>query len=334
MRVEAFSLPLKKPLSTAAGEIRSRKGFVVRVGENPTGTGEATPLPGWTESFEECRDALTGIENPEGALSNLEDCPAARHGISLALADRVARKRDQPLYRSLGGGSIEQIPVNATIGDDSPEKTAEAAGNAVSSGFETIKCKVAARPVSEDIARVRAVRETVGPSVALRLDANGGWTLEQAERALSELGSLGIEYVEQPLAPDDISGHRELSEMGPIALDESLAGRSIEEIDAISDAADVFVLKPMVLGGIDRAVKIGRRLEDVVITTTIDGTLARTAAVHVAAALDLDRACGLATGDLLAEDLTADPAPLSGGAISVPQKPGLGVEYAWGVEGA
>lgn len=329
MRVEEFSLALETPLSTAAGEISHRKGFVVRVGD---GVGEATPLPSWTEPFEVCRDALISIENPESALSDLNGLPAARHGLALALAGRAAREQGQPLYQYLGGSSTKRVPTNATIGDGSPAETARAATKAVSQGFQTVKCKVGARPVSEDIARIRAIREAVDPETSLRLDANGGWNYEQAERALVELTSLDIEYVEQPLSPNDIAGHRDLPRAIPIALDESLAGRSVEEITEMAYAADVFVLKPMALGGVERTVEIGRQLEDVVITTTIDGVIARTAAVHTAAALDVSRACGLATGGLLTEDLTADPAPVHDGAITVPQGPGLGVEHSWGRE--
>jgi o-succinylbenzoate synthase len=334
MRIQEFSLPLKTPLSTAADHIRNRAGFVLRVGENPTGIGEATPLPGWTESFEECRDTLAGIEDPENALDDLDGFPAARHGLSLAVADRAAKERELPLYQYLGGSSTKRVSVNATIGDGSAEKTARAARKAVSEGFETIKCKVGARPVSEDITRVRAVREAIDPKIALRLDANGGWSREQADRALRELASCGIEYVEQPLSPEDLAGHCDLSRTTPIALDESLAGKRIEEIEAMADVADILVLKPMALGGADRTVEIGRRVEDVVVTTTIDGVIARTAAVHAAAALDLERACGLATADLLAEDLATDPTVVQDGSISVPQKPALGVEYSWGEEDA
>jgi o-succinylbenzoate synthase len=331
MKVREFSLPLETPLSTAAGEIERRDGFVVHVGD---GVGEATPLPGWTESFGECRDALAGIEDPASALDDLDEFPAARHGLSLALADRTAQKGEQPLYQYLGGSSTERVPVNATVGDSSPVETARAARKAVSEGFETIKCKVGARPVSEDITRVRAVRNATDSETSLRLDANGGWSRKQADRALRELEPFDIEYVEQPLSPGDLAGHRNLPQAVPIALDESLAGKRIKEIETMADVADILILKPMSLGGVDRTVEIGRRLDNVVITTTIDGVLARTAAVHAAAALDLERPCGLATGDLLAEDLTTDPTVVQDGSISVPQKPGLGVEYSRGEEDA
>lgn len=326
MRFEEFSLPLKAPLSTAAGEIRNRTGFVIQMGG---GLGEAAPLSDWTESHGECKRALAGVEEPDCSLRSLDDAPAARHGLALAIADGDAFERGEPLYRHLGGDSADRIPVNATLGDGSPETTAEAAREAVAAGVGTLKCKVGVRSVEEDLERIRAIREAVGSEPAIRLDANGAWNRERAERAIEALSAFDIEYIEQPLPADDIAGHRALSAPVPIALDESLAGRTIPEIEAIADAADAFVLKPMALGGVDRVVDLGRKLDDVVVTTTIDAVIARTAAVHAAAALGIERACGLATADLLAADLGPDPAPISGGSISVPQEPGLGIGELW-----
>lgn len=330
-----FSLPLSSPLDTAAGTIERREGIAVRLGTDPAGVGEATPLPGWTESLSECEEALDAVADTDPdtdldvALAGLDGRPAARHGLSLALLDGTARERGTPLYGHLGGDPIEEVAVNATVGDAPAEETATAAREAAADGFGTVKCKVGVRPVAEDAARIRAVREALGPDPAIRLDANGGWTREQAARALDALAEFDVEYVEQPLEPDDVAGHRELSSPVPIALDESLAGRTPEEIEAIADAADVFVLKPMALGGVDRVVELGRRLERVVVTTTIDAVLARTGAIHAAAALDVERACGLATADLLAEDLASDPAPVRDGSASVPQGPGLGTAGPW-----
>lgn len=332
-----FSLPLETTLSTAAGEIEHRKGFALRVGDDPAGVGEATPLPDWTESLVECRKALAGIEDPNAALDALEDRPAARHGLSLALADRHARAEGEPLYRHFGGDPVGTVPVNATIGDASAERTADAASEAVRNGFGTVKCKIGARPVENDIERVRAVREAVRPDVSLRLDANGGWTRAEADRALDALAGLGIEYVEQPLAPDDVAGHRALADAPvPVALDETLAGRDSKEIEDFAGVADVLILKPMAVGGVDRVVDLGRRVADeadIVVTTTVDAVIARVGAVHAAAALGIERACGLATGDRLAADLGPDPAPVREGEIAIPQEPGLGTDGPWSGNG-
>jgi len=340
-----FDLPLERPLETAAGSIRSREGTLVRIeGEKGdpavAGIGEATPLPGWTESLPACRAAidraLDRLETggPSAALDATEGMPAARHGVSLALLDREARATEDPLYRHLGetrdGAGVESIPANATVGDAPVEASVRSARRAVREGFDTLKIKVGAREVPADTRRIEAIHEAVEDGVTLRADANGSWSLGQARRAIGAFPSL--EYVEQPLAPGDLAGHADLREHTTIALDETLAERPIEAV-LEAGAADVVVLKPMVLGGIDRARAIAEtaRTEgvDPVVTTTIDGAVARVGAIHLAAGLGVDRTCGLATAGLLAEDLAPDPTRVSGGRISVPRGAGTGVNVAW-----
>lgn len=343
--ITPFSIPLETPLETSDGAIERRSGFLVRVdggadedANTAVGVGEATPLPGWTESRSACRSALdSAVERlvdvgPSAALDELDDAtPAARHGLSLALADLAARRADRPLYRELGATEpVQCVPVNATIGDGSVEVTAASARSAVDAGYETLKAKVGAQPVDADRQRLRAIRRAVGDDVALRVDANGAWDRETAQTALAAFQSASLEYVEQPLAANQLQDLAELR-AGPVdvALDESVAETGVEAIlDA--DAADVLVLKPMVLGGADRTVEIARRARDagldVVVSTTVDAVVARTTAVHVAAALAPIAPCGLATGDRLASDLALDPAPIERGSMRVPQAGGTGVD--------
>jgi len=334
--VEPFSLPLDAPLTTARGEISDRRGYLLRVGEDPAGLGEATPLPGWTESREDCRAALDEAadalrdDEADAALDRAADAPAARHAVSLALADRAARRVETPLSVSLAEDAHASVPVNATVGDATPESTAERAATAVEEGFDCVKLKVGARSLAADVARVKAVREAVGPAVTLRADANGAWDRETARDALREFESPDVAYVEQPLPADDVAGHADLrgGSVG-VALDESLATESVETVAA---AADVLILKPMVLGGPDRvraAAETARAAGATpIVTTTVDGLVARLGAVHVAAGLGEVPPCGLATADLLAADLGPDPAPVRDGQMRVPDAPGLGVAPA------
>jgi o-succinylbenzoate synthase len=334
--VEPFSVRLSSPLETATGTIREREGFIVYVAfEGTRGVGEATPLPGWTESLEACRAALgraaaIAEELDWGIALARTDRPAARHGLALALAEARARSAEEPLYRYLGSdGVVPSVPVNATLGDADPEATASGAGRAVSEGFGCLKLKVGRRPVPADIERVRAVRDRVGESVEVRADANGAWTRAQAETAFDAFADLGVAYVEQPLEPGDLAGHGALrgGSVG-VAVDESLRECGLADVlDA--GAADVVVVKPMVVGGPDRAREVAldarRAGVEPVVSTTVDAVVARTGAVHVAASLPGVLPCGLATGSMLAADLSADPAPVVDGAIEVPQDKGLGL---------
>mgnify|MGYP006270994373 FL=1 len=324
MRLDPFSLSLSDPLGTANGPIEAREGFLVRLADEgasqSAGLGEATPLPGWTESLSDCRTALDAGD-PDATT------PAARHGVSLARADADARAAGVSLGAQLAAGdAADAVPVNATVGDGTAAETAESVREAVESGYDAMKVKVGARDAAVDAARLRAARDAA-PDAELRADANGAWDRETAAAMLDAAAELGVRYVEQPLPADDLSGHAELRGRGVgVAVDETLAAHSVGAVlDA--DAADVLVLKPMALGGPDLTLSAARAAReagvDAVVTTTIDGVVARLGALHVASAIPDVPACGLATGSLLAEDLAPDPAPVRDGRMSVPDGPGL-----------
>lgn len=342
MEVEPFSVALDPPLGTTHGAMRERRGFLVRIEYGGVeGIGEATPLGGWTESKKECRRALdraatVAAELDWGVALRKLDAPAARHGLALALADARARTAEKPLYRTLDGGadtvSVERVPVNATLGAETtpaPEEAATRAKEAVSAGFGCLTVKVGTRGVESDIECVRAVRNAVGDGVTLRVDANGAWTRQEAQQAVDALAALGVAYVEQPLPTVDLAKTADLRDRGvDIALDESLAAHDVGTVlDA--DAADVLVLKPMVVGGPDLTAQAARRCRaadvEPVVSTTVNAVVARTGAVHVAASIPGVGPCGLATGDRVVRDLAPDAAPVEDGAIRVPQEPGLGL---------
>lgn len=347
MHIEPFTVRLDPPLETARGTIRNREGFLVTVEYQGTdGIGEATPLPGWTESLEECRDALdrsraVGDELDWGVALAKLDAPAARHGLSLAFAEANARANERPLYRYLDAGErgandhaadgvVESVPVNATLGaHTTPAESARVAPQRVKEGYSCLKLKVGSQSVEDDLERVRAIRDAV-EDVDIRVDANGAWTVDEASRALEGLAALDVEYVEQPLPTAALEATCSLREQGvDIALDESLAAHDVETILDLG-AADVLVIKPMVVGGPDIAREAASQCRaagvEPVISTTVDAVVARTAAVHVAASIPDVGPCGLATGDRLSTDLVPDPAPVSEGRITVPQQPGLGLE--------
>ena len=344
MWIDPFSLQLDSPLGTAAGKITERRGFLVGFEhEGVGGVGEATPLPGWTESYDACRTALTtaagsasasdsdpGFEPPDPT-----DTPAAAHAVELARLDTEARRDDQPLAALLqakgfeADGTIHQsVPVNATIGDGSVAETVSTATAAVGDGYDWLKLKVGVQDPDTDLARVQAVRDAVGESVRLRLDANGAWDQTTARGVVDQLAAVGIEYLEQPLPAAELEGLADLRGRGvDIAVDESVATNSVESVlDAA--AADVVVIKPMAVGGPGQAVVAAAAARSAgvepIVTTTIDAVVARTAALHVAAAIPDVTACGLATGSLLTTDLADDPVEITDGRAHLPAGDGLG----------
>ncbi|MFC4450016.1 mandelate racemase/muconate lactonizing enzyme family protein [Halorussus aquaticus] len=362
-----FSLPLSDPLDTARGTIERRDGLLLRLETEDTaaepapegvtvGVGEATPLPGWTEHYDECEsvladaaEAVDGGADPADLLADLDSTSAARHALDLALADLHASRDGVPLYRYLAEYDrsasdpettdpetadsdlctlVKSVPVNATVGDAGVEETVAEAERAAEAGFECLKLKVGARPLSADVERVEAVSEAL-PAVEFRADANAAWTRQQAQQFLDAAGDR-LAYVEQPLPATDLAGLAALS--GPVALDETLA--AVEFEDGLDANPEAVVLKPMALGGPRRAVELAERAREEgispVVTTTIDGAVARTAAVHVAAAIPDVPACGLATRKLLESDLGPDIAPVADGRAVVPQGAGNGTADTWG----
>ncbi|MFB6250431.1 MAG: mandelate racemase/muconate lactonizing enzyme family protein [Halobellus sp.] len=335
MDIESFALDLSSPLETAAGSIDRRRGFLLRIeGDGAVGLGEATPLPGWTETETDCRGALEG-GTPDTVTPAT---PAAHHGVELARVDAAARSENvslasvlaDALAEAVGGNRTapaDTVAVNATVGDGAVVETETTTREAVEAGHPAVKVKVGARPIDTDLNRLRAARTAAGDDVELRVDANGAWNLDEARRFLEVAAELDVSYVEQPLPAERVDDHAELRGRGvDVALDESLAAVGPDAV-LERDVADVVICKPMVLGGprrtIDVAAKAAENGVETVVTTTIDAVVARTAALHVAAALPTPRACGLATGNFLGDDLAPDPATVERGQMTVPDGAGL-----------
>jgi O-succinylbenzoate synthase len=211
-----------------------------------------------------------------------------------------------------------QVGVNVTVPAVSPQRAHEIAG---SSGCRTAKVKVAepGQSDADDIARVAAVRDALGPEGRIRVDANGGWDVEHAAAMLGALAPFGLEYAEQPCP-----GLAELAQLRrrtdvPLAADESI--RRAEDPLAVraAGAADIVVLKVQPLGGVRAALRIAEACGlPVVVSSAVESSVGLAAGVALAAALpELCYDCGLATMSLLAGDVTGDPLVAQDGMLPV-----------------
>jgi len=318
IEIRRYRLRLARPLRTAHGVLEVREGFLVlaRDGDR-TGRGDAAPLPEMgTESVQECLEALGAAR-----FDALPRPPAARSAVKQALLDLSAQEAAVPLARLLHPGAPLEVPASALLSAQTVSELAREAQRAVAEGFTTLKLKVG---FDDDFARAAVVRDAVGPRVKLRLDANGAWDAATALRKLRELAPLGIELCEQPTP--DLAG-LERSPV-PIAADEMLA----VDPDAALQRAQFVVLKPSLLGGLDRAFELAQRAHHrglgVIVTTALDSLVGRAGAIHLAAAvlaLGPQPGAGIATGGLLAEDLGPDPFVPAEGVVRIPQTPGLGL---------
>jgi len=200
----------------------------------------------------------------------------------------------------------DAVPVNATVPVVSPEA---AHALVVASGCATAKVKVAdpGSALADDLARVEAVRDALGPAGRVRVDANGAWSVDEAVTAIVALerAAGGLEYVEQPCASvDDLAAVRRRVDV-PIAADESIRRASDPYRVRDLEAADIAVLKVQPLGGVHACLQIAEDIGmPVVVSSALETSLGLAAGVALAAALPrLDHACGLATRSLLTADV-------------------------------
>jgi o-succinylbenzoate synthase len=212
----------------------------------------------------------------------------------------------------------DRVPVNVTVPAVGPE---QAHAIVTASGCRTAKVKVAeaGQPQAADLDRVEAVRDAIGPGGKVRIDANGGWSVDEASRMLAALSRFGLEYAEQPCRTLDELAELRRKVTVLIAADESI--RRAEDPLAVraAGAADIVVLKAQPLGGVRCALQIaGACGLPVVVSSAVDTSVGLAAGVALAAALpELPYACGLATMSLLAGDVTADPLAEDGGSLPV-----------------
>lgn len=218
----------------------------------------------------------------------------------------------------------DRIPVNATVPAVGP---AEVAGVLERfPGSRTVKVKVAepGQSLAEDVDRVAAVRDAIGPSGVIRVDANGAWSVDEAAAALRRLVGYGPDYAEQPCATVEELAElrRRLAAAGTdvrIAADESI--RKAADPMRVRDlaAADVIVVKVAPLGGVRRSLQIVAECGlPAVVSSALDTSVGIAGGVALAAALpELPFACGLGTVALLDGDVTTDSLLPEGGALPV-----------------
>lgn len=216
------------------------------------------------------------------------------------------------------------VAVNATVPAVPPDRVAGVLARY--DGCATAKVKVAERgqDLDDDLRRVAAVRDLMGPAARIRVDANGGWDVDQALGALTALHAYELEYAEQPCASvEELTELRiRLARNGidvPIAADESIRKAEDPLRVAREGAADVVVVKVAPLGGVRRALEIAQDCGlPTVVSSALDTSVGIAAGVALAAALPvLDHACGLGTVELLTADVASPSLVPVGGLIGV-----------------
>jgi O-succinylbenzoate synthase len=334
-------IPFRRPFATATGMWVERDGWVLRlVGEDGrVGLGEAVVTPADGEVAETIlaalvRETVHGATGGLPTLADLELHGAPGRALAAALGAAVLDLEGPPADDDDDG-----VGVNATLPSLGPGAAAEAAQQAVESGFATLKVKAGAERETEALVeRVRAIRDAVGPDVRLRLDVNGAWDLATATDRLEAVARFDIELVEQPLPAHEVADAAELRRRVrvPIAADEAAA--SVRDVRSLleAEAVDVIVAKPARVGGpeavADIAALAASRGVPVVVSTLFETGIGIAAGLAIAAALPevvsarwpdpLDH--GLATAGLLEHDLLVRSLIVEDGCLTRPGGDGTG----------
>ncbi|HSC03074.1 MAG TPA: enolase C-terminal domain-like protein [Solirubrobacteraceae bacterium] len=335
LEIELIRARLRAPFVSARGSLEDRPLVLVRAEDDDgfVGLGEAAPLADYhgvnaedvLDALQAARDILAGPPHgglPDDRLSEwrrMAVVPAVA-AVDMALWDLEGRRSGEPLWQLLGARAAPPVEVNYTIAAADRAGAAAEAGAARAAGFRCVKLKVG---LGDDAGRVAAVRAVLGPEVAIRLDANGAWTVDEAVAALSVLAPAGIELCEE--AVHGLEQTRDVAAAVPdvaLALDETASGAEALE-DQVCQAV---CLKVAAFGGITGLIDAARQARaagyEVYLASTLDGPLGIAAALHAAAAIRPDHPCGLSTLGLFAD--REDPLPPRGGRIEVPPGAGLG----------
>jgi o-succinylbenzoate synthase len=318
--IARLSIPFREPFVTSAGVVAARDLLLLRVEDDDgvVGYGEAAPFEPYDGvSLQAVSDALRGAAN--GAP------PQARAAEEMARLDLEARREG----RSVGEPGAEAIAVNRTLAAGPPEEAARRAAEGLRDGFACFKVKVG---LPDDAERVAAVRAAIGPWPALRVDANGAWSVDEAIAAIDQLRAYDLELVEQPCRTlEELAEVRRAVDVR-VAADEPIATADDVRAAAAAGACDVVNVKLAPSGGFEAArATIAAARENGLepyLSSTLDGPWGIAAALQLAASERLSLACGLATLELFDAALARVlPGPRAG-LLAVPQGPGLGVSVA------
>lgn len=348
IQVGTIYLPLRRPFKTALRTVGAVNDIVVRVltDDGAVGYGEAPPtavITGDTSGSILCairefiRPTLVGmdLDDLDAVMEKLDGCmvhnTTPKAAVDMALYDLWAKAQGKPLYKLLGDAR-RSFSTDITISVNPVEQMAADSMAAVQQGFDTLKIKVGKDGV-KDAARVNAIRTAVGPDVKIRVDANQGWTPQEAVLAIRAMEDrdLGVELVEQPVPAWDLEGLKYVTGAvdTPILADEAVF--SVHDAQTILErrAADLLNIKLMKTGGIWNALKICALAREhgveCMMGCMLESRLSVAAAAHLAAGQGIITRADLDGPSLCAEDPYTGGPVFDGPSITMSEDPGIGV---------
>ncbi|MFM9492995.1 mandelate racemase/muconate lactonizing enzyme family protein [Streptomyces galilaeus] len=337
-RLRTVRLVLAEPLRISRSTMAARDAVWLTVEHDGLrGHGEAVTSAYYGLDTPTLQRLLAAVDlgrfaDPETALEALRDDepsapPAVTAAVEAALLDLVGKRANAPVHRLLGAPAAPVAATARTLGITSLTHAAAQARRLAASGFQVLKVKAGSPDPEDDVERVRVVRDAA-PGARLLLDPNGAWTLRQAEKLLARYAELGVEAVEQPLAPGDPETLAALAERSPLPViaDEDAVG--LEDARRLAGRVHGVNVKLAKCGGVHAALRIAEAIEGsgtaLMLGCLTASSLGLAPAVHLA---DRARWTDLDGHLLLADD------PWSGiggadGFVRASDRPGLGVTHA------
>lgn len=328
---EKLTIIFQNPFTLSYGTTNSRDVFWLRMADD-LGWGEAAIPPYYGIPFEsmiafwqktvETKKDLPAASQEIASWVGKEGPAPARCALEIALYDRLAKQAGLPLYQFLGLPCPQPMPTSYTIAIAEPQEMARRASEA--SNYPIIKIKMGS---DDDMIRLKAIR-AARPDARLLIDANAGWTREQAFEYLPQLEANGLELIEQPLVKEDIEGLGLIQARTaiPIVADESL--QSLKDLERLVAAGIKGVnLKLMKIGGFSTALEVIRKVKQyglgLMLGQMMETSLGTTAMLHLSGEaqwLDLDSP-KLITNDPFRGIIYDDH-----GNVHLPEGPGLAVK--------
>jgi L-alanine-DL-glutamate epimerase-like enolase superfamily enzyme len=353
--VSEIKVPLKVPFKTALRTVTDVHDLVLTIETDSglKGFGEAPPTAVISGDLLGSMRAALDLIAPRLLGKNLLDFNALLRSIhqsivhhtslkaalEIALYDLRSQSLGLPLYQLLGGG-VPRIKTDVTISVNDTATMVQDCLRAVADGFDALKVKVGGRTWRDDVDSTLAIVRAVGPDVAIRLDANQGWSPKHAVQVIAALEKAGVvlEFVEQPVKASDVAGLKFVTDntLTPILADEAVFSVNDALHILATHSADIINIKLMKTAGISQAIEIAnltrRHHKTCMVGCMLESAVSVTAAAHFAVAfsdvvttIDLDGP-QLCDGNPVVGGMTMD-----GPWINLPDTPGLGITAVQGL---
>lgn len=333
-----YNLKFNQPVNVKGQPLNARQGLIIHLksDDGSESFGEMAPLPGFSrEQFVDALDQAKILKSklvdstiPEhltkfkGKFNDWFDAfdlkPSVRFGIESAVLQLIAAAKNVPLYKVIPNTIQHKIRISGLLTGERDEIINQAKAM-IDQGYTELKVKVGDN-IIDDIGKIKALKDVTYGKVLVHLDANQKWNIDQAVEFGNAIGCDAVSYIEEPL--DDITKIPEFYDktLIPVALDESVQTLSLEEIRSIS-GVETIILKPTMLGGVERILQMLTQAENYALDTVISSSLESSIGIYTLAniveASTHNTAAGLDTLKWFEDDVLKIPVAIEHGAINI-----------------